>query len=93
MTVAHHRTSFVSARRREAAPLLAAIEKLQPHAHLCLLYATKAEQFAAVAPFLRLGLARGERCVYIIDENSAEDVLRALKDDGVDAAAAVKAAR
>jgi len=63
---------------------------MKPHDHLCLIYATREEQFAAVIPFLRLGLERHERCVYIVDENTADAVLRALKDDGVDAAAAVK---
>ncbi len=73
----------------EPAPLLAAIEKLQPRDHLCLLFKTREEEFSAVVPFLRLGLERGERCVYIVDENTADEVLRALADDGVDAAAAV----
>lgn len=88
--VAHPRPPFVAPRRREPTPLLAAIEQLQTHDHICLLYTTKAEQFAAVVPYMRLGLERGERCVYIVDENTADEVLRALKDDGVDAAAAVK---
>lgn len=74
---------------REPAPLLAAIEKLQPHDHLCLLFTTREEEFSAVIPFLRLGLERGERCVYIVDENTAGEVLRALTDDGADTAAAV----
>ena len=91
MIVTRPRPSFVEPRRRESTPLLEAIGKVQPHAHLCLVYTTKAEQFAAVVPYLRLGLERGERCVYIVDENTADEVLRALKDDGVDADAAVEA--
>jgi len=71
-------------------PLLPAIEKLGLHDHLCLLFRTREEEFAAVVPFLRQGLERGERCVYIVDENTADEVLRALTDDGVDAAAAVE---
>lgn len=87
--VARRRPFVVSPRPRARTPLLAALEDVRPHDHLCLLYTTPAEEFAAVVPYLRLGLERGERCVYIVDENTAEDVLRALQDDGVDAAAAV----
>ena len=76
-------------RPRDPSPLLDAIEKLRLHDHLCLIYSTREEAFAVVVPFLRSGLERGERCVYIVDENTADEVLRALTDDGVDAAAAV----
>ena len=35
------------------------------HQHLCLIYHTQEEQFAAALPYLRAGLERGERCLYI----------------------------
>ena len=54
------------------------------HEHLCLLYATKEEQFAAAVPFLRAGLERGERCLYIADENGAAAVMDALRKGGTD---------
>ncbi len=68
--------------------LLSALEALLPHAHLCLIYETPDEQRAAVVPFARLGLERGDRCVCVIDETTAATVLAALRDDGVDTAAA-----
>jgi PAS domain S-box-containing protein len=68
--------------------LLSALEALLPHAHLCLIYETPDEQRAAVVPFVRLGLERGERCVYVVDETTAATVLDALRNDGVDTTAA-----
>jgi chemotaxis family two-component system sensor kinase Cph1 len=46
---------------------------LRLHEHLCLIYETQEEKFAAALPYLRAGLERGERCLYIADDNSAVD--------------------
>ncbi len=54
------------------------------HQHLCLIYDTKEEQFAAALPYLRTGLERGEKCLYIADENIAAAVLDALRKGGTD---------
>src|SRR5437899_518278 len=35
------------------------------HQHQCLIYNTREEQFAAALPFLKAGLERWERCLYI----------------------------
>ena len=64
--------------------LINAIEKLGMHDHLCLIYETQEEQFAAVIPFIRIGLERGEKCVYIVDDNTAVAVLEAMRADGID---------
>jgi|ERR1700730_564069 chemotaxis family two-component system sensor kinase Cph1 len=45
------------------------VEELRGPDHLCLFYTSSAEQLAAVIPFVRTGLKRGERCIYIADEN------------------------
>src|SRR5262249_37057705 len=37
----------------------------------------------AAVPFLRAGLAQGERCVYIADERTTEEVAQALAAGGV----------
>jgi GAF domain-containing protein/predicted DNA binding protein len=58
--------------------------------HLALIYENQAEQFAAVVPFIRQGLRRGERCLYVADENSREEVLAALRDGDVDVDAALE---
>ncbi|NHN58862.1 MULTISPECIES: MEDS domain-containing protein [Halorussus] len=57
--------------------------------HLASIYADRDEQFAAVVPFVRQGLERGERCLYIADENSREEVLVAFRARGVDVDAAL----
>jgi len=54
------------------------------HQHQCLIYNTQEEQFAAALPFLRAGLERQERCLYVADENSAAAVLDALREAGTD---------
>ena len=36
------------------------IEQLGIHDHLCLFYRTQEEQFAAVIPYIRIGLEKGE---------------------------------
>jgi two-component system, chemotaxis family, sensor kinase Cph1 len=58
--------------------------KLGLHEHLCLIYDTQEEQFAAALPYLRAGLERGEKCLYIVDETTASAVLDALRKGGTD---------
>ena len=73
--------------RRE---LLNALSRLGVHDHACLLYKSREEQFAAAIPFIKMGLERHEKCVYIADENSADTVLKALRAKGVDVESAVE---
>lgn len=67
-----------------------AIENISVHDHLCLIYKNKKEQFATVVPFMRIGLERGEKCVYVADENTANDVMEAMRAGGIDVNAARK---
>jgi hypothetical protein len=62
-------------------------------AHACLLYQTPDEQKSIVLPFVREGLLNGEHCVYVTDEQSAEDWSREAQAFGVDAEAAQAAGR
>lgn len=64
--------------------LLKAVEGLGFHDHLCLIYESPEEQFAAVVPFMRIGLERGERCIYIADDNTADVVLEQMSMGGID---------
>jgi len=64
--------------------LASAIEGLSVHDHLCLIYESQEEQFAAVVPFIRHGLAAGQRCVYVADDNTVDAVGAALRSGGVD---------
>jgi signal transduction histidine kinase len=70
--------------------LLEALERLAPHDHLCLVYETQQEQFAAVIPYIRIGLERGEKCVYIADDNSVAAVLEAMRAEGIDVDSALQ---
>jgi anti-anti-sigma regulatory factor len=60
-------------------PLLDALERLKPPDHLCSIYETQEEQFAVAIPFIRIGLERGEKCIYIADAHNLEDVREALR--------------
>jgi len=51
--------------------------------HLALVYGSKREQFATVAPFIRTGIEQNERCLYCYDDNSREELLAALSGGGV----------
>ncbi len=61
-----------------------ALEQLNVHDHLCSVYETKEEQLATIIPFIEIGLTRGEKCIYVVDDNTAREVLSAMKLDGID---------
>ncbi len=84
------RSASITESARESA-YLDAIRRLGVHDHLCLIYETPEEQFGAVVPFIRSGLERGERCVYVADQHTAGEVLDALDSAGIDVAAATEA--
>jgi len=67
----------------------AALEELDVHDHLCLIYENRQEQMDAIIPFIRKGLERNEQCVYIADENTSESVVDSLQEAGIDAAGAI----
>ena len=58
--------------------------------HFALLYETRDEQFDAAVPFVRDGLERGERCVYVADDNTVEEVLDAMRARGINVDDAVE---
>lgn len=64
------------------------LEGLRPHDHLCLLYESPQERLAAAVPFIAIGLKRGEKCIYIVDISTAEDIRKHLAAEGIDVAAA-----
>jgi len=70
------------------AKLVEALERITVHAHLCLIYETAAEQFAAIVPLMRIGLEGGERCLYLADNQTAVAVLEAMQAEGIDLEAA-----
>jgi diguanylate cyclase (GGDEF)-like protein/PAS domain S-box-containing protein len=67
-----------------------ALESLSPHDHLCLIYETPEEWKNAVIPFIRIGIERGEKCIYVVDAHTAKEVQQYLKQEGIDVTKAEK---
>ena len=64
--------------------------KVELHEHLCLIYSTQQEQFSATIPFLKSGLERGEKCIYIADTSATATVANGLRAEGIDIDAAIR---
>jgi hypothetical protein len=59
------------------------IYDLRPGSHLCWLYETEEEHRALVGPYMRQGLERGEKVLYVVDAHDADTILDYLNSDGV----------
>lgn len=59
-------------------------ETLEPHQHLCLIYESHEEWLAAVVPFISIGLKRGQKCIYIVDTSTADEIRTYLDGEGID---------
>jgi signal transduction histidine kinase len=68
----------------QTTPLIAALEQLGPHDHLCSIYESPEEHYAVAIPFIRVGLDRGEKCIYIADDGMVGDVREAMQSKGID---------
>jgi PAS domain S-box-containing protein len=60
------------------------LDSLQMHSHPCSIYRTAQQLKKQFVPYLRCGLALGEKCVYFIDENDERFVLDAMQEGGFD---------
>ncbi len=54
------------------------------HDHLALIYDNQEEQLDIIVPFLRLGMERGEKSVFIVDDTNPSSVIAAMERHGVD---------
>src|SRR5258708_2785588 len=72
-----------------ATPLLTALEQLAPHDHLCSIYESPEEHLAVAIPFIRIGLDRGEKCIYIADDGTQAAVRDAMHAEGIDVERAI----
>ena len=70
-------------------PLIAALEQLGPHDHLCSIYENQQEHLAVAISFIQVGLSRGEKCVCIADDEKLRDIREALQAQGMDVDCAV----
>src|SRR2546428_1677253 len=68
----------------QTTPLIAALEQLGPHDHLCSIYESPQEHYAVAIPFIRIGLDRGEKCIYIADDGTVGDVRQAMQSERID---------
>jgi len=65
--------------------LAAEMLALQPGAHLCLIYENDpAEQMPALLPYFQQGLDNGERCIYVADDQTNEQLAMAFTEYGID---------
>ena len=60
------------------------IARLRQGDHLCLVYRSAAEQTAALVPYLKAGLAAGERCLFVGHGTSGRRLEHALVEAGLD---------
>jgi hypothetical protein len=67
------------------------LETLKLGDHAILLYRSRTEQFDSVIPYVRLGLARKERCLYIAGDTSVSEVITRLEQAGINVVAAERA--
>ncbi|AZH24384.1 MEDS domain-containing protein [Haloplanus aerogenes] len=84
MDTASDREDIEFLRRQDKLALIEALRSLETHDHLALIYKTREEQFDAAIPFIATGLAHNEKCIYITDDNAAEDVIEAASTYGID---------
>ncbi|CAG0958692.1 partial Sporulation kinase E, partial [Anaerolineae bacterium] len=71
-------------RTKDVSPGQTRFMNIKPGDHLCCLYESEEEHREIITPFLRQGLERGEKVIYIVDAHTADTVLGYLRDDGVD---------
>ncbi len=60
------------------------IRSLKPGDHLCCIYRTEEEHKQVVSLFVRLGLEKNQKVIYIVDAHTAETVTGYLREEGVD---------
>src|ERR1700754_1967628 len=70
-------------------PLVSALQKMGPHDHLCSIYGNHEEHLSVAIPFIRIGLDRGEKCIYIADDGTADIVREAMHAEGIDVERAI----
>ncbi len=59
------------------------IEDLKPNDHLCFIHESREEWKETVVTFIRSGLKRGEKCIYIVDANTDDEIKTILQGVGL----------
>ena len=71
-------------------PLVRDFASLRHGDHICLPYDDGDECSQVVVPFLAEGLARGERCVYVVADARRDELLQLLAGAGINASRAIE---
>ena len=70
-------------------PLVSALQQIGPHDHLCSIYESQEEYLSVAIPFIRIGLDRGEKCIYVADDGTKDVVREAMHAEGIDVERAI----
>jgi CRP-like cAMP-binding protein len=62
------------------------LAEIRPGDHIAFIYDDTSELTAFIGPFIKTGLAKGERGIYVVDDLDVAEVTAALTDGGVDVA-------
>ena len=73
--------------------LLDVLVQIGLHDHICLIYESQGEQLAMPVPSIRMGLERGEKCIFIAPEKTLRDVNEGLHAIGIDVDEAMNSGR
>jgi PAS domain S-box-containing protein len=68
----------------EISELKQKLMELKPGDHLCCIYETEEEHRSVLTPFMKQGLERGEKVLYIVDKRTSEAILGYLREEGLD---------
>jgi hypothetical protein len=60
------------------------LKDLRTGDHLCCIYESEEEHQALLTPYLRQGLEKGEKVLYVVDAHKEEEIINYLRDDGVE---------
>ncbi len=57
-------------------------ESLGPGSHICSIYSKREEKLSTISTFMEIGQERNEKCLYIYDEDSKEDIVKEFRRSG-----------
>lgn len=70
------------------------VEPLEDHSHsndhFALVYDSTEDLFTTAIPFVRQGLERGEKCMYVVGESTRAELADTMRERGIDVGAAVE---
>ena len=69
---------------KSSAGLKRELEEQELGTHMCCIYRDKEEQLSALTSFMSLGIDRNEKCLYVVDERTKEEVIEFFKDRDFD---------